>query len=145
MSYDLTTYLTPMLKLAPPVIFALYAAANAFLLLVLSVLTVGARAANGVALGDGGKMPMMQAIRAHGNASEYIPIGLILLYALVAVGAPVWVLHVQGGALVLGRICHALGLYSGPGTTVRRLLGMLLTWGSMGVGIAGAIGYGVFQ
>ncbi len=134
-------YLRPILELPPLTIFALYTAANAALLLMLSILTVRARVANGVTLGDGGKNPMVQAIRAHGNASEYVPISLILLYALVATGAPAWVLHIQGVTLLLGRVFHALGLHAIAGRSSGRFFGMILTWTSMAIGIVAILFY----
>ena len=131
--------LEPLLALSPQAIFALYAAANAFLLLLLAILTTRARRATGTSLGDGGHTRMIQASRAHGNAAEYIPIGLILLWALVSVGAPTWLLHVQGATLTLGRVLHALGLHASAGVSIGRFLGILTTWVSLLIGIVGAI------
>ena len=129
----------PLLALSPQAIFALYASANAFLLLFLAVLTTRARRATGTSLGDGGNARMIQATRAHGNAAEYIPIGLILLWAMVGVGAPTWLLHIQGATLTLGRVLHALGLHSSTGVSIGRFLGILTTWASLLIGIVGAI------
>ncbi len=134
-----TPPLAPLLALSPVTIFALYAAANAALLLILAVLTTRARRATGTSLGDGGNTRMTQAVRAHGNAAEYIPIGLILLYTLVLVGAPTWLLHVYGAAFTFGRVFHALGLHAGTGVTIGRFLGTILTWSSMAIAIAGVV------
>jgi uncharacterized membrane protein YecN with MAPEG domain len=139
MPEEFSRYIDPLLALSPQVIFALYTAFNVALLLLLSLLTVRARVRNGVTLGDGGKSAMAQAMRAHGNASEYIPVGLILLLALINVGAPTWVLHTQAGTLTLGRVLHALGLYSAPGPSIGRFFGMILTWISMLTGIAATL------
>lgn len=135
--------LAPLLALDPVHIFAFYAAANSALLLLLALLVTRARRATGTSLGDGGNARMSQAMRAHGNASEYIPIGLILLYTLVLVGAPTWFLHLHGASLTLGRVFHALGLYAGPGVTLGRFTGILLTWSSMLIAIAGTVAFGV--
>ena len=129
------------MALEPSSIFALYVAANASLLLLLAILTVRNRLKNGVSIGDGGQTPMIQAIRAHGNASEYIPIGLVLLLALTMVDAPSWVLHLHGSLLTLGRVMHALGLYHAPGRTVGRFFGINLTWISMLIAIVGIVYY----
>lgn len=131
--------LEPLLALSPQAIFAFYAAANAFLLLLLAMLTTRARRATRTSLGDGGNAQMIQATRAHGNAAEYIPIGLILLWALINVGAPTWLLHLQGATLTLGRVLHALGLHSSTGVSLGRFLGILTTWASLLIGIVGAI------
>ncbi len=140
MPEDFMRYVDPLLALSPNVIFALYTVFNTSLLLLLSLLTVRARVSTSVMLGDGGQTKMQQAMRAHGNASEYIPIGLIMLLALINIGAPTWVLHIQAGTLTLGRVLHALGLHAAPGPSTGRLLGMTLTWASMLFG-AGATLY----
>jgi uncharacterized membrane protein YecN with MAPEG domain len=135
--------LAPLLALQPVTIFALYAAANAALLLLLAVLTTRARRATGTSLGDGGNARMTQAVRAHGNAAEYIPIGLILLYTLTLVQAPTWLLHLHGAMLTLGRVFHALGLHASTGVSIGRFLGTILTWLSMAIAIAGVLYYAV--
>jgi hypothetical protein len=133
------TGLEPLLTMPPLIIFALYTAANAALLLILAVLTTMTRRATGTSLGDGGNARMVQASRAHGNAAEYIPIGLILLYTLTLVQAPGWVLHAHGATLTLGRVFHALGLYASAGVSIGRFLGTILTWTSMAIAIAGIV------
>jgi uncharacterized membrane protein YecN with MAPEG domain len=48
--------------------------------------------------------------RAHGNAAEWIPLGLILLLVLELSGRiPRFPLHLLGGTLFLGRTFHAAG------------------------------------
>ena len=50
--------------------------------------------AHGVALGDGGHArSSTQAIRAFGNATEYVPAGLVALAVLAMVGAPPLLVH----------------------------------------------------
>lgn len=131
------THCNPLLMLEPFNIFALYAAANAALLLFLSIIAVTRRLALGVSVGDAGNQKLTRAVRAHGNASEYIPIGLLLLLACVQSGAPPWFLHAVGASLTLGRVFHALGLHSSTGLSFGRTLGMVLTWTSMILGIVG--------
>ncbi len=135
------TGIEPLLTMPPVIIFALYVAANAALLLILAVLTTRARRATGTSLGDGGNARVTQAMRAHGNAAEYIPIGLILLYTLTLVQAPTWLLHLHGATLTLGRVFHALGLYASTGVSIGRFLGMILTWVSMLIAIVGVVAY----
>lgn len=135
------TGLEPLLTMPPVIIFALYVAANAALLLILAVLTTRARRATGTSLGDGGNARVTQAMRAHGNAAEYIPIGLILLYTLTLVQAATWVLHLHGAMLTLGRVFHALGLHASTGVSIGRFLGIILTWVSMLIAIVGVVAY----
>lgn len=116
-------------------IFALYAALAGLILLALAIGVTLARRRNAVALGDGGNQRMVQAIRAHGNAAEYIPIILILMLALASLQASSWVLHVMGVLLVFGRILHAVGLYQTSQLSVGRGIGMVLTWLALLIGI----------
>jgi uncharacterized membrane protein YecN with MAPEG domain len=71
---------------------------------------------------------MMAAIRAHANNSEYVPLALLLMLILIPLRANAFVIHVIGGTLTLGRILHAIGLSRNVGTSLPRLLGIVLTW-----------------
>jgi uncharacterized membrane protein YecN with MAPEG domain len=55
---------------------ALWVGLHVLLLLTLSLLVVRLRQKHKVALGDEGIPELARAIRAFGNASEYIPVGL---------------------------------------------------------------------
>jgi uncharacterized membrane protein YecN with MAPEG domain len=53
---------------------------------------------------------MLRTIRAHGNAVEWVPLGLLLLLVIELSGAGTrFTLHLAGGTLLLGRILHAAG------------------------------------
>jgi hypothetical protein len=68
--------------------------------------------------------PLLKAIRAHGNATEYIPT-LIVLSLLVAVRAPAWTLAFTVCATV-ARLVHAWGMLAAPslaGPTKLRVAG----------------------
>lgn len=107
---------------------ALYAGVNILILLVLAVLVIGGRGKHKIVLGDGGNEGFARTVRAHANAAEYIPAGLVglLMLALLEPAAPLWLLHATGISLTAGRILHAAGLYAGPLNLGRRL-GMVLT------------------
>jgi hypothetical protein len=108
---------------------AIYAGINILLLLVLAVMVVSGRQRHKIRLGDAGNEDFARAVRAHGNAAEYIPAGLvgILMLALMEPAAPLWLLHASGISLTLGRISHAIGLHTGV-LNAGRLGGMVLTW-----------------
>ena len=108
---------------------ALYAGVNILILLVLAVLVVAGRRKHKITLGDGNNEAFGRAVRAHGNAAEYIPAGLvgITLLALYDPATPIWLLHASGISLTLGRILHAWGLHTGP-FNAGRMFGMILTW-----------------
>ena len=106
-------------------ITALYAAILAIWICWLVINVVKNRIRNQVAHGDGGVDALVLARSAHSNATETIPIALILLFALELNGGPVWLLHIFGLALILGRFIHAKGILSD--TLKYRKLGMQIT------------------
>ena len=107
---------------------ALWAGLHLILLLVLSVLVVRQRRKHKVALGDEGVPELAQAIRAFGNATEYVPAALAGIGVLALVGAPPLAIHVGGVLLFAGRVGHAIGLSSSGGTSFPRAIGILATW-----------------
>lgn len=122
-------------------IFALYAALAGIIMLALSIGVVMRRRNAQVMLGDGGNARLLQAIRAFGNAAEYIPIVLILMLALAALQAASWMIHLAGALLIFGRVLHAIGLYQSSALSVGRGLGMILTWLALLVAIVGCFMY----
>jgi hypothetical protein len=95
-------------------VVALYAGVNLLLLLVLAYLVIRGRQTHKIVLGDGGSDPMNRAVRAHANAAEYIPAGLVgLLILALFNNLPIWVIHAGGLSLTLGRVFHAVGLHTG--------------------------------
>lgn len=112
-------------------IVALYAGANIFILLGLAYVVVMGRRRHKIALGDGGNEAFIRAVRAHANATEYIPAGLVglLILGLLDPAAPMWLLHAAGLSLTLGRFLHGVGLNTGT-INIGRMLGTLLTWAS---------------
>jgi uncharacterized membrane protein YecN with MAPEG domain len=107
---------------------ALWVGLHLFLLLILSLLVVRQRQRHKVMLGDEGVPELAQAIRAFGNATEYIPPALVGLGALALVDAHPLEIHVAGLTLFAGRVVHAVGLSGSGGATFPRAIGMLLTW-----------------
>src|SRR3990167_7761144 len=98
---------------------ALWVGLHILLMLVLSLLVVRLRSKHKVFLGDEGIPELAQAIRAFGNASEYVPPGLAGLIVLdITNTAP----------LLVRRITHAIGLSNSVGTSIPRAMGMTLTW-----------------
>jgi len=55
---------------------------------------------------------LARPVRAHGNAAEWVPLGIILLALLELSGLPSRTLHILGGALFAGRVLHAVGILS---------------------------------
>lgn len=118
---------------------ALFTGANLVIVLVLAVLVVRGRIQHRVMLGDGGNPALLRAIRAHGNAVEYIPAGLLGLALLAFLEAPpILAVQILGGMFTLGRLLHGFGLSTKEGVSVGRGLGSLLTWIAF-AGIAGML------
>lgn len=107
---------------------ALYTGLFLILLLALAASVVRRRLRGQVSLGDGGDAALRQAIRAHGNAAEYVPIVLISLGVLENMGTSAVLLHLYGGVFFLGRLLHAWGLAQPQGVSNARKGGILLTW-----------------
>ncbi len=112
----------------PVAIVTFYAGLNGLLALGLAINVVRMRAKTRTDLGHGGHRVLEQAQRAHGNLIEYVPIILLLLLLLAMTGLAAAWLHALGIALTAGRLLHAWGLLTSPGTSVGRLFGTTLTW-----------------
>jgi len=107
---------------------ALWVGLNLFVLLVLSLLVVRLRRRHKVELGDGGVPELTHAIRAFGNATEYVPAGMAALATLAIVAAPPLAIHIAGFLLFAGRVLHGYGLSRSGGASLPRAIGIVLTW-----------------
>lgn len=111
---------------APVPVTLLYGGLNALLVTVLGMQVSRLRGAHGVGVGKPIPAEMIRQVRAHGNAVEWVPLGLILLLALELSGAGSrFTLHLAGGTLLLGRVLHAAGLY---GRNKLSVVGATLTY-----------------
>jgi uncharacterized membrane protein YecN with MAPEG domain len=108
-------------------ITALYAGLMGLWLLGLAYAVIRQRRRNDVSIGDGGVDALAQAVRAHGNACEYIPMALILLGLAEGMGASGGVLHGFGSLLVAGRLLHGGYFLAGARVLKARVVGMILT------------------
>lgn len=108
-------------------ITSLYAALGALLLIVLSIRVVLQRRTARVGIHDGGDHTLAKRIRAHANATEYLPIGLLLLLLLESNQTQPWLLHLIGIGLIAGRVLHAWGLSRTSALSIGRGAGMVLT------------------
>lgn len=106
---------------------SIYIALGALLLITLTLRVILRRKSKLIGIGDGGDAELARRIRAHANAVETLPIGLLLLAALELNGSPTALIHGLGIALMLGRALHAWGLSGSAGQSFGRLYGMLLT------------------
>ena len=107
---------------------ALWAGLHIVLLLVLSVMVVRLRQKHKIALGDEGIPELARAIRAFGNAAEYVPAGIGAIAVLAVAGASALTIHIIGVILFAGRLLHAIALSNSGGTSLGRAIGIILTW-----------------
>ena len=101
------------------------------ILIRLSFAVIGLRRKNKVGLGSGGYEDLERAIRAQGNFAEYVPFGIILIACLELNGAPWWLVAIPGITLIIGRLIHAKGINVPPPDFSKRVLGMMLTFGTL--------------
>jgi uncharacterized membrane protein YecN with MAPEG domain len=83
---------------------------------------------------------LFKAIRAHGNAAEYVPV-LIVLFLLVGARSPAAVAIPLIAGATVARLVHAYGLLSSPSLaapTVSRSIGAVGTY-LFGIGLAVAV------
>ncbi|PKR88527.1 hypothetical protein CXZ10_14085 [Pleomorphomonas diazotrophica] len=108
------------------------AAIAAILLVALSLPVSFRRMAVGVDIGQGSDETLLRRIRAQGNFTEYVPLGLLLLVLNEFRGvSPGW-LWCLAGLLIGGRLLHALGILAA--TRPFRAAGMLATYGCLLLG-----------
>ncbi len=124
----------------PLTITAIYGSFLALFLIVLALPVIKLRRSMKVGLGDGGHQSLRQAIRAHGNAAEFIPIFVILLAIFELNHASALALHIFGAVFLAARLAHAWGLYASIGVSIGRMIGVLGSFGCIiGLAIANLI------
>ena len=112
-------------------ITSIIASVLTIILIKLSFAVIGLRRKNKVGLGNGGHEDLERAIRAQGNFAEYVPFGIILIACLELNGAPWWLVVLPGITLIIGRLSHAVGINIPPPDFSKRVLGMMLTFGTL--------------
>jgi hypothetical protein len=110
------------------VIWPIYAALLGIVFVLLSVRTLRLRRRLQVAVGDGGNVLMLRAMRVHGNFAEYVPLGLLMIAATEVMSAPAVLVHGLGILLLVGRLIHAFGVSQEAEVFAYRVGGMALTF-----------------
>ena len=124
-------------------IVGFYVGLNLLLNLFLAYRVSANRLRTKVLTGTGEDEKLYNANRAHIVNVEYTPITLIGLVVLHLLAASIYVLHIVGLALTIGRILHAIGLSRSSGETTPRFFGTLLTWVALLVAGAACIWYAI--
>ena len=113
------------------IITSIIAAVLTAIFIKLSFAVINLRKKNKVGLGNGGHEDLERAIRAQGNFTEYVPFGIILIACLELNDAPWWCVAIPGITLIIGRLIHAEGINQPPPDFSKRVLGMMLTFGTL--------------
>ncbi len=106
---------------------ALYAGILALISIVLANRAGMTRARLNIPLGDGGNSNLIAAIRGHANFTEFVPFIVVMMAMIELDGAQKWWLHALGGAIVLARIIHPLGLSTEQMSSPLRMIGSMMT------------------
>ncbi len=109
-------------------ITGLYAALFAFLqiLLILKIVKVRRRDLVSLGLGEDND-ELTRKSRAHGNFVETVPMAIMLMLIAELGGAPLYLIHILGLAMLISRVLHFYGLTTGKGYGPLRFYGMILT------------------
>ena len=109
-------------------ITAFFSSILALIFYKLSINVIRLRRKYKVSLGSSKKhKDLEQAIRAHGNLSEFLPIGLILLACLEVNHLPKIVVFLCGLFFLIGRYLHATSFLKEEINSSNRVLGMKIT------------------
>ena len=127
----------------PLPITAIFAGLLALWMIYLLIKVVGFRRGKQVSLGTAGDDEGERLVRGHANATETIPIFLILLGLAEGLGTPGWVLWIVGGMFLVGRVLHGLHFIQGRKDFNWRRWGMQLTLLAIALTALGAIGHGL--
>lgn len=112
------------------------AALLAFLFIYLSFRVINVRKAHQIAIGSAGIPELERAMRVHANFAEFVPFALLLLALNAWRGLPEWILGIFCAVLVLGRLSHAYGVSHVNENFRYRTIGMLATFGVLGLSAA---------
>ena len=122
----------------------LYAGIMALMLVVLSVRVVNIRRSLRVPIGDGGSRLLLRRIRAQANFAEYVPMTILLMALAELQGVPVWIIHLIGLMLLVGRIVHSSNISRESETIAIRVVGMVFTFNAVIFAALANIGFAIW-
>ena len=94
---------------------------------ILAILVIVQRVRLGIEWGDGGSISMAQAMRAHANFAEMVPLALLAIAAAEILDTPQLVVIGLVVSLIVARLLSALGLSRSLGPSFSRQAGASVT------------------
>lgn len=122
---------------------ALYAGLLILWQLYLAREVIRARHRHKVSLGHGGVPELERCMRAHGNASEQIPVFLIALALTESLDGPNWLMHLFGLGFAAGRVIHGWHFLMGRADFRYRVMGQAISMTVLGALSIGLVAHGV--
>ena len=119
----------------------LYAGLLTLVFIALCVLVIRERLSVRTSVGDGGHKNLTRRMRVQANFAEYVPLALLLMLCAELQGEPAVAVHAMGATLLVGRLCHAVGMSLNPQIFPLRQVGMMLTFLMMAVSAVTLIGH----
>ncbi|MEZ4704163.1 MAG: MAPEG family protein [Bdellovibrionota bacterium] len=107
----------------------LYTALLAIVFFAISLRVILLRRKLKISYGYGKNLEIIGPVSAHSNFVSYVPFLLIMMFFVETSSLDIssLALHILGSAILLGRIFHALALFSQKPAFVFRILGMQMT------------------
>ena len=124
-------------------IVGVYAALNAIIMMTLGFMTGQLRRKYKVTIGDGGVPHIIRIMRGHANATENVPIMMIMLVIAAGIGTPAGVLHGLGIVYTFGRAVHAWHFMQESAPFRTRLIGFTSSILAQTVLALGLLSHGV--
>jgi uncharacterized membrane protein YecN with MAPEG domain len=106
----------------------MYAGLCTLLVIFLALRVVKWRKEHKIGLGHGDNIELQRRVRAHANATENMPLALILLGSMELSGLWPALIHILGAVFFLSRVAHAWGVSHSHGYSKGRFWGMAFTW-----------------
>lgn len=126
-------------------VVALYAGLSVLIGLWLAVHVGRMRNRLKIFMGDAGHPLMIRAMRGQANFLETVPLALVLMLAMAAMGTPGWVLHLFGVTLVVSRVLHGMHFTAEDAPAWQRGAGAGLSFLLLLLGALGVIGHALVR
>jgi len=112
-------------------ITAAFAALFAIFHVIFTLRVGGYRFKSGISLGDGGDKELLNRIRAHGNFTEQVPIGLLILLLNELNRLSETALVAMGSVFLAARLLHYIMIVTRSLPIILRPISMMATLGTI--------------